>query len=163
MLAGRNVVEDDPPRSGAVAALDLAVRLGERECIERQAVVLDERMVLERWRRSLRSRGVELAALVRIYEDELRQIRADGVGADELEKSVNQVRAGKIDGLQTALGLAESVQAANFYLGDPAAYLGELERYRAVTSADLQRFIGEHLADDDRFVITVVPGQGGAP
>jgi predicted Zn-dependent peptidase len=106
--------------------------------------------------------GVDVEELVRIYEGELRQIQADGVRADELEKSVNQVRAGKIDGLQTALGLAESVQAANYYLGDPAAYLGELERYRSVTSTDIQRFIGEYLAQDDRQVIAVVPGSGGA-
>ena len=40
------MVEDDSPGRSTVAALDLAMGLGQRECLEREPVVLDQRMLL---------------------------------------------------------------------------------------------------------------------
>src|SRR4051812_44984152 len=60
-----HVLEHAPPSPAPVTALDLAMRLGQREARERQAVVLHQRMLLERRLRALFLGGVELAALVR--------------------------------------------------------------------------------------------------
>ncbi len=101
--------------------------------------------------------GVEPARLEHIYGEELERIRTSGVEADELTKAINQIRTGRTRGLQSALGLAESVQAANFYLGDPRAVLTDVERYRAVSSTDLQRVADQYLGRDRRLVIQVEP------
>ena len=100
--------------------------------------------------------------LEQVYDDELNRVRSQGVDPAELEKAVNQIRTQRIRGLQSVLGLAESVQAANFYLGDPRGVFAELDRYRAVTSADIQRVANAYLGPESRNVIRVVPAGGGA-
>jgi len=55
------------------------------------------------------------------------------------------------------LGLAESVQAANFYLADPQAVFQELDRYREVTIDDIKRVAAEYLAPERRNVVKVLP------
>lgn len=97
--------------------------------------------------------GVDLAKLETVYYQEVDRIVKDGVSADELTKAVNQILTRRISGLQSALGLAENVQAANFYLGDPQALFSELDRYRAVKSADVQRVAARYLTPDARNVI----------
>ncbi|MBA2447744.1 MAG: insulinase family protein [Chloroflexi bacterium] len=105
--------------------------------------------------------GVPPERLEQVYEDELERIRSRGVDSDELTKAVSQIRTGRIRGLQTVLGLAESAQAANFYLGDPNGLFAELDRYRAVTTADVQRVADQYLTRDHRNVVDVVPTGGG--
>jgi zinc protease len=107
------------------------------------------------------SPGVEMAQLEEVFYRELERIRREGVSPDELAKAVNLIRTGRIQGLQGAFGLAESVHYANFYLGDPDAVLTELDRYSAVTSEDLQRVAQQYLAPQNRFVIHTVPASGG--
>jgi predicted Zn-dependent peptidase len=102
-----------------------------------------------------------MAQLEEVFYRELERIRLDGVSPDELAKAVNLIRTGRIQGLQGAFGLAESVHYANFYLGDPDAVLTELDRYSAVTSEDLQRVAQQYLAPQNRFVIHTVPASGG--
>lgn len=105
--------------------------------------------------------GVELERLERVVDDELERIRADGVDRAELEKAINQIRTNRIASLQSALGLAESVQGASFYLGDPRGAFTELDRYRGVSSDDVRRVAQQYLGQESRTVITVNP-VGGA-
>ncbi len=97
--------------------------------------------------------GVDLSKLESVYYQQVDRIVKDGVSADELTKAVNQILTRRISGLQSALGLAENVQAANFYLGDPQGLFSELNRYRAVKSADIQRVAAEYLTANTRNVI----------
>ena len=76
---------------------------------------------------------------------------------------IARIRSEGILGLETALGLAESVQSANYYFGDPQAIFTGIDRYKAVTSADIQRVAGEYLEDSDRHVINVVLSDAEAP
>ena len=64
VVFARHVGQEDVPGGFAMVALHQAVRLGERQPFEREAVVLHERMLLERRLRALGSALVELAALV---------------------------------------------------------------------------------------------------
>ncbi len=99
------------------------------------------------------------------YYAELDRIAAEGVPQAELDRAIAIARASQISGLETAFALAQQVQTANAYYGDPGAVFGEIDRYRSVTSADIQRVIAEYLAPADRHVIYVNPGppQPGAP
>ena len=74
-----------------MAALDAAVRLRQRERLERQAVVHDERMVLERRRRALGLGAVELAALVLGAFEEDRGDRGGGGPAVVLRVVVEDI------------------------------------------------------------------------
>lgn len=99
--------------------------------------------------------GVEMQDIEQVFYDELQLILDEGVPQDELDKTIAQIRTDKILELETALDLAESVQAANYYFGDPQAVYTEIERYQTVTSEDIQRVIGEYLEETDRHVIYV--------
>ncbi|MCJ7739681.1 MAG: insulinase family protein [Anaerolineae bacterium] len=99
---------------------------------------------------------VEVDQLARIFDDELDRIRNEGVDAEELNKAINGILTDQIGGLQDALGLAESVQDANFFLGDPHAVLADLDRFRAVSGQDVQRVAQDYLSDYSRNVVNVL-------
>ncbi|MBC7811961.1 MAG: insulinase family protein, partial [Burkholderiales bacterium] len=103
--------------------------------------------------------GVALEEVEQVYNGEIERIMTEGVDADELEKAINQISSERLVGLETAADLAEAVQDANHFFDDPQAVFGELEEFRAVTSEDIQRVVGEYLAPEDQYIMTVVPGE----
>ena len=106
---------------------------------------------------------VDMARVEKVYFDELDRIRKQGVSAIELATAVSEIRADRVRSLQRTADLAESVQEANFYLGDPQAVLAELDRYKGVTPADIQRVANEYLGDNSRNVIRVSIPKGSQP
>jgi len=108
------------------------------------------------------NRGVDLAQLERLYDEELDRIRRDGVAPDELTKVANKVRADHVTSLQTTRGIARTMLFSNFYFGDPRAAFEEVARYEAVTASDVQRVAARYLTPEARHVIQVVPADGGA-
>ena len=61
------------------------------------------------------------------------------------------------------MGLASSVQSANYYFGDPGAVFTGINRYEAATSEDIQRVATEYLEETDRHVFNVVLSEAEAP
>ena len=107
--------------------------------------------------------GVDLADLEAASYEELQTIIDEGVPQEELDKVIAGIRSRSILGLETALGLAESVHSANYYFGDPQAVFTGIGRYQAVTSEDIQRVALEYLEDSDRHVFSVVQTDAEAP
>ena len=100
--------------------------------------------------------GVDLAELEAASYEELQKIIDEGVPQEELDKVIAGIRSSSILGLETALGLAQSVQNANYYFGDPRAVFTGIDRYKAVVSEDIQRVAIEYLEESDRHVFNVV-------
>ena len=107
--------------------------------------------------------GVDLADLEAASYEELQTIIEEGVPQVELDKVIAGIRSRGILGLETALGLAESVQSANYYFDDPQAVFSGINRYESVTSEDIQRVAAEYLDDSDRHVFNVVTSKAEAP
>ena len=165
---------ETPPRSADdYAAVELLARiLGEGDSSRLAVLLLDSGRALAAQTVVFSNRGpslfgvfllpnmgVELEEVEQIYYDELTNIAENGVDETELEKVINQIRSERIVGLESAFDLAESVQAANYYFGDPQAVFGEIDRFEDVTVDDIQRVVNEYLAQEDRHVITVVPSE----
>ena len=107
--------------------------------------------------------GVDLAELEAGAYEELQTIIEEGVPQEELDKVIAGIRSRGILGLETALGLAGSVQSANYYFGDPQAVFTGINRYKAVTSEDIQGVAAEYLEDTDRHVFNVVTSEAEPP
>ncbi|MYI40469.1 MAG: insulinase family protein [Chloroflexi bacterium] len=107
--------------------------------------------------------GIELAELEAAAYEELQTIIDNGVPQAELDKIIARIRSGNILELETALGLAESVQSANYHSGDPQAIFTGINRYAAVTSEDIQRVAKQYLEAADRHVINTVETDAEAP
>ena len=107
--------------------------------------------------------GVDLAELETASYEELQRIIDEGVPQEELDKVIAGIRSSNILGLETALGLAESVQSANYFSGNPRAIFSGINRYEAVTSEDIQRVAIEYLEASDRHVFNVVETDAEAP
>ncbi|MBA2243954.1 MAG: insulinase family protein [Gemmatimonadetes bacterium] len=107
------------------------------------------------------NQGVEVDRLERLIGEEIEKIRRSGVTQPELDKAKNQYRARTIRGRQTALGRAEALQYFAHFHDDPAAIRTDLERYQAVTQADIQRVANQYLTPQNRAVVIAQPAATG--
>lgn len=95
-----------------------------------------------------------------IYEV-LRDVRANGVSADELQKAKNQLRAGVVRSLQTVDGKANLLGVYEVRYGDYTTLFTALDRYDAVTNDDLKRVAAAYFVKRQRTVVTLVlPKEG---
>ncbi|MBI3981883.1 MAG: insulinase family protein [Gemmatimonadetes bacterium] len=91
---------------------------------------------------------------------EVARVRDSLVTEGEIEKARNEFRAGNIFGLQTTMAVAERLQ---HYAHDHASIddmYTDLDRYIAVTAADIQRAARKYLVTENSMAIVVVPKAG---
>ena len=106
---------------------------------------------------TIANQGVSAAVLERAMADEIDDVATHGVSAAELDKAKNGYLATKIQQQQISLFLAEAIQEATMFLGDPNKVNTDPARYQAVTTDDIRRVAAKYLVPDNSLVLLVTP------
>ncbi|MGB8267987.1 MAG: pitrilysin family protein [Candidatus Velthaea sp.] len=101
--------------------------------------------------------GKQLADARAALDAELARLVDEPVGADELTRVKTQIASAVIRSRQTYNGTALAFVRAAVERDDPAAVNADLDRYFAVTAADLQRVARAYLRAENRTVVEYLP------
>jgi zinc protease len=100
--------------------------------------------------------GHALDTLKTVIDTELRRLAASGPTAREIEQAKNAIEAQFLNRLEFASAKADQLNAYYYATGQPDYFQRDLDRYRAVTAADVQRVVREYLLRA-RVTLSVVP------
>ncbi|HUR97556.1 MAG TPA: pitrilysin family protein [Pyrinomonadaceae bacterium] len=106
--------------------------------------------------------GKSLDDIEKEINAEIERIKKEPPTAEELARAKNSNESSTIFGLQTVLGKGSQLGNYAGYLNKPAYFQADLDRYAAVTPADIQRVANTYLGSN-RLVMTYMPRQGDAP
>lgn len=101
--------------------------------------------------------GKKLSELEKVICSELEQIANSGVTASELEKAKNKVQADFFSQQETVRALADVLCMYETIFHQPERFFTELERFKGVTAAEIQRTASKYLSPARRSVIEVYP------
>ena len=100
--------------------------------------------------------GRGLDTLRTVIDAELARLAAEGPTARELEQARNATEAAFLRGIEQVGGKADRLNAYYYQTGTPDSFQADLDRYRAVTAADVQRVAKQYLRTS-RVMASVVP------
>ncbi len=106
--------------------------------------------------------GGDVPALEEALLAELRSMAEDGPSPAELERALTGVEARNTLELQRVAERADRLSMNATLFGDPERINTELDRYRAVTPADVRRVAERYLVEDNRVVLTYLPRKEAA-
>jgi zinc protease len=104
--------------------------------------------------------GHPLDELQRVIVEEVARLAEQGPTPRELERVVNGTEAEMLDGMQQVGGfggIADQLNTYEYFAGTPDYFEQDLDRYRRLTPADVQRATKQYLADPHKVVLSVVP------
>jgi zinc protease len=104
--------------------------------------------------------GHTLGELERVILEEIARLGTDGPTDDEIERGRVQAEAQFVFRLQTVGGFggkSDQLNAYNVFLGDPAYFDRDLQRYYSVTSRSLQQAARRYFDPARRVTLSVVP------
>ena len=104
--------------------------------------------------------GHSLADLERAIVEEVARLAEEGPTEDEIDRGRVQTEAHFVFRLQTVGGFggkSDQLNAYNTFVGDPAFFDRDLERYRAVTGDSLKDRVRRFLNHDRRVALSIVP------
>jgi zinc protease len=100
--------------------------------------------------------GKGLDTLRSVVDAELARLAAEPPTARELAEAKNAIEASFLRGIETVTGKADRLNAYYYQTGNPDAFQSDLDRYKAVTAADVQRVVRQYLRAN-RVMASVVP------
>ena len=112
---------------------------------------------------SLPHAGGDIDEIRGVIEQEIEKLKADGITERELEKAVNQQRAGQVASRLTVSAKANILQSYTFTYGDPFEVNNALARFEAVTLEDVLRVARNYLVPENRTVVVARPAGGVIP
>jgi zinc protease len=105
--------------------------------------------------------GQSLDKLQAVIDEELDKLRAAPPEAREMTRALNQIEANFFRAMERVGGFGGKADQLNSYYkatGTPDYFAKDLERYRAVTAADVRAAVTQYLPKDRRVELSVVPG-----
>jgi len=103
--------------------------------------------------------GHDLNELQRVIDEEIRRVAETGPTPREIERIYNQNEAsflGRMERVGSFGGKADQLAYYDYFVGTPDYFQADLDRFRRVTPADVQRVAREYL-QRHRVVLSVVP------
>lgn len=101
--------------------------------------------------------GGDIAECERLADEEIERVANEGVGEDELNKVKTKFKTNFVEGRQTVMSKAESIQHYVLFHDDIAKINTDVDDYMAVTAEDIQRVAKKYLRKDNRAVAVAVP------
>jgi zinc protease len=93
-----------------------------------------------------------------VIDEELDKLRAAPPEAREVQRALNQYEANFYRGMERVNSKADQLNAYYKATGEPDYFQKDLDRYRAVTPADVKAAVEKYLPKDRRVELSVVPG-----
>jgi zinc protease len=101
-------------------------------------------------------RGLGLDTLRTVIDAEIRKLANEGPTDREMLQAKNGIEAQFLRRIQTMRGTADQLNRYFYLTGKPDSFQADLDRYRAVTAADVKRVLKKYL-QTSRVMISVVP------
>jgi zinc protease len=101
--------------------------------------------------------GGDAGALEAELLEQIEALRAAPPTPEEMERAVTGIEARQVMTLQKLSERADQISQLTMLFDDPDLVNRELDRYRAVSAADVHRFAREALVASNRAVLTFVP------
>jgi predicted Zn-dependent peptidase len=111
---------------------------------------------------SLPNPGGDIDEIEGLISQEIEKLKTEGITAQELRKAKNQRWSSDVTGRLTVSSKASDLQWYRFYHGDPFRINEDLERFEAVTLADVQEVARKYLVPENRTVVVARPTGGSA-
>jgi len=100
--------------------------------------------------------GHALPELQTVIDAELARLAASGPTTRELEQAKNAREASFLRGIERVGRKADQLNAYYYQIGEPDGFQRDLDRYQAVTAADIQRVVRTYLIGP-RVTLSIVP------
>nr|MDQ2666050.1 hypothetical protein [Gemmatimonadota bacterium] len=100
---------------------------------------------------------VTLDALEHAVHAELEHLIAHGVTGAEVARAIALIETDLVAVLQSAGDRADRLSMFTTYLGDPTLVNAQTDRYRAVTTEQVNVFVREYLVESNRTSLIYVP------
>ena len=106
--------------------------------------------------------GVTLDKIQGVIDEELDKLRTAPPEPREMQRALNQIEANFFRGMERVGGFGGKANQLNSYYksaGTPDYFQKDLDRYRALTPADIKAVVEKYLPKDRRVELSVVPGE----
>jgi len=106
---------------------------------------------------AIANQGVELDQVEASILAEVERLKTEPIGEREFQKLQNQLESGFVSSNSNMSGIAESLADYHTYYGDANLINTEINRYRKITAADLQRVANKYLTKDNLVKLKYLP------
>jgi zinc protease len=106
--------------------------------------------------------GQTLDKIQSVIDEELDKLRTTPPDQHEMQRAVNQIEANFYRSMERVGGFGGKANQLNSYYvatGEPDYFQKDLDRYRALTAADIKAAVEKYLPKDRRVELIVVPGE----
>jgi zinc protease len=103
--------------------------------------------------------GQTLDKIQAVIDEELDKLRATAPEAREVQRALNQYEANFFRGMERVSSKSDQLNSYYKATGEPDYFQKDLDRYRAVTAAEVKAVVEKYLPKDRRVELSVVPGE----